>query len=259
MQDFSGLSVKKGSGKKIPLYLQVETLIRNRVLNWQMKAGEKLPTEENLMRQFGVSRITVRKALANLEREGLVVRNPAKGTFVAENIEHQEKFVINNTIKNILEDAARYKVKVTMIKNVKVGKTRNPWEIGAFLGLADDDEICVIKRVRYLRDEPVCYLENYLPVEIGEQLTRHELTRSMLLEAVKEKTGQVIDRGEMYISAVPAEPEEANHLGLQVFEPLILRQIYYWFPDKRPFEMVWYFMKPNHFRYKADMVVKDAY
>ena len=259
MQDFAGLSVKKGSGKKIPLYHQVETLIRNRILNWQMKPGEKLHTEENLMRQFGVSRITVRKALANLEMEGLVARNPAKGTFVADNIEHQEKFVINNTIKNILVDAARYKVKVVMIKNVKIDKTRNPKEIGEFLGVADDDEICVIKRVRYLRDEPVCYLENYLPVEVGEQLTHRELSRSMLLEAVKEKTCQVIDRGEMYISAIPAEPGEASHLGLQVFEPLILRQIYYWFHDNRPFEMVWYFMKPNHFRYKANMVVKDAY
>ena len=259
MQDFAGLSVKRGSAKKIPLYLQIETLIRNRVLSWQLKAGEKLPTEEDLMRQFGVSRITVRKALANLEMEGLVVRNPAKGTFVSENIEHREKFVIDNTIKNILVDAGRYKVKVTMLKNVEIGKTRNPREIGEFLGLSDDDEVFVIKRTRYLRDEPVCYLENYLPVEVGEQLTRSELTRSMLLEAVKEKTGQVVDRGEMYISAVPAEPEEASHLGIQVFEPLILRQIYYWFPDSKPFEMVWYFMKPNHFRYKADMVVKDAY
>ena len=259
MNVFADLSVKREGAKKIPLYLQIETLIRNRVFTWQLKAGEKLPTEEAMMRQFRVSRITVRKALSNLELEGLVVRNPAKGTFVSSHIPRVEKFVITNTIKNILEDARRYRVKVALIKNIKVGETRNPPEIGKFLGLSDDDPVCVIKRIRFLKDEPVCYLENYLPVEIGKQLTRNELSRSMLLEAVKKKTGLAVDRGEMYISAVFAEPDEANYLGLQAFEPLILRQIYYWFPGNKPFEMVWYFMRPNHFRYKAGMVVKDAY
>lgn len=259
MHVFARLSVKRDSTKKIPLYLQIETLIRSRVRDWQLKAGEKLPTEEDLMRQFCVSRITVRRALSNLESEGLLVRNPAKGTFVSDHIEHGQKFTIDNTLKNILEDARRYKVKVALIKNLRVGETRNPREIGEFLGISDDDLVCVIKRIRILKDEPVCYLENYLPVEVGKQLTRNELSRSMLLDAVKEKTGLVVDRGEMYVSAVPAEPAEANHLGLQAFEPLILRKIYYWFPENKPFEMVWYFMRPNHFLYKAEMVVKDAY
>ena len=259
MHDFARLSLKSDSTKKIPLYLQIETLIRSRIQDWQLKAGEKLPTEENLMRQFCVSRITVRRALSNLESEGILVRNPAKGTFVSDRIEHGQKFTINNTLKNILEDARRYKVKVALVKNLRVGETRNPREIGGFLGLSDDDLVCVIKRIRILKDEPVCYLENYLPVQIGKLLTRKELSRSMLLDSLKEKAGLVMDRGEMYISAVPAEPAEANHLGLQPFEPLILRKIYYWFPENKPFEMVWYFMRPNHFLYKAEMVVKDAY
>jgi len=77
-----------GTNKKtsIPLYVRIESLIRNRILNGQLEPGEKLPTEGDLINQFGVSQITIRKALSNLEQEGLIVRNRAKGTFVSEEI-----------------------------------------------------------------------------------------------------------------------------------------------------------------------------
>ena len=249
----------KKYNRKISLYVQIESLIRNRILTGQLEPGDKLPKEDDLIKQFGVSRITVRKAMSNLEWEGLVVRKPPKGTFVAEKIPTVKKFVIKNTIQNILEDAKRYKVKVVSINNMKVGETRNARDLRNFLNLKNDDEVCVIKRLRYLKGVPVCFLENFLPVEIGKQLTKTELSRSMLLEAVKKKIGRVVDRGEMYILATPAEPDIAELMGTQVFEPLILRNIYYWFPDNVPFEMVMYFMRPDYFKYKADMVVANAY
>jgi GntR family transcriptional regulator len=259
MVTFTSLTINKSGIKKLPLYIQIESIIRNRILNGHLKPGEKLPREEDMMSQFDVSRITVRKALSDLELEALIVRNPAKGTFVAKDIPNVEKFVINRTLKNILDDARRYRAKVLLIKDIRVAEARNPGDIREFFDLTDDDQICVIKRVRFLKDVPVCFLENYLPVEIGRVLTRTELSQSMLLDAVKEKTGLPVGRGEMYISAVPAEPDIAGLLGLQVFDPLILRQISYWFPDEKPFEIVMYFMRADHFKYKTEMVVGDGY
>ena len=259
MGNFEVSNVSRNRSNKMPLYLQIESLIRNRILTGQLKPGEKLPTEENLMMQFGVSRITIRSAMANLERDSLIRRNPAIGTFVSGNVSFIEKFVINNTLKNILEDARRYRVKVVEIKTSKVGDTRYPGYIRQFFNFADEDLICIFRRVRFLNGLPVCFLENYLPVEIGKKLTRAELSKSMMLEAVKKKTDCVVERGDMYISAVPAEPDIAKFLDLQIFEPLILRQIYYWFSDERPFEMVLYYMRSDHFMYKAEMVVKGAY
>jgi len=247
--------------KKISLYVQVESLIRNRILTGQLGPGEKLPKEDDLVKHFGVSRITVRKAMSNLEWEGLIIRRPPKGTFVSENIPdiERKKFIIKNTIQNILEDAKRYKVKVVSINNVRVSETRGARDIRKLFNLNNDDEICVIQRLRYLDDVAVCFLENFLPIDIGRKLTKTELSQSMLLEAVKKKIGKVVDRGEMYIFATPAEPDIAELMGMQVFDPLILRQIFYWFPDNVPFEMVMYFMRPDYFKYKADMVVANAY
>lgn len=64
------------------LYKQIYHALKADILNGRSAPGSQLPTEAELMERFGVSRVTVRNALALLQREGLVVRIPAKGTFV---------------------------------------------------------------------------------------------------------------------------------------------------------------------------------
>ena len=67
---------------KQPLYLQLATIFRRRVETGLWPRGEQTPTLEMLMREFGVGRVTVRSALAELESEGLLVRSRGKGTFI---------------------------------------------------------------------------------------------------------------------------------------------------------------------------------
>ena len=239
----------------IPLYVRVESLVRNRILNGQLEPGEKLPTEDELIKQFGVSQITVRNALSNLEREGLIVRNRAKGTFVAENVPYRKKLEITNEVYNILEDADRYEVKNANLMTINVGETRNARTIREFFNLTNEDQICIVKRTRQLRGTPMYYIENMLSPEIAEHLTVKELYEKHLLKILKEKIGLHIQRGEMYIEAVPADPDIAEILRMQMFEPLILRQLCYWFPTGEPFEIVNSYMRPDYFRYKVDVDV----
>lgn len=65
-----------------PLYLQLEEILRQEILSGSRREGDKLPTENELVEQYKVSRITVRRAVEELCKEGLVVRHPGKGTFV---------------------------------------------------------------------------------------------------------------------------------------------------------------------------------
>jgi GntR family transcriptional regulator len=66
----------------IPLYIQVATLLRNRITDGHLGAGQKMPTQEELEEEFGVARVTVRQAVELLEKEGLVHRQQGRGTFV---------------------------------------------------------------------------------------------------------------------------------------------------------------------------------
>jgi GntR family transcriptional regulator len=222
-----------------------------------LEPGEKLPREEDLITQFGVSRITIRNALSNLERDGLIERTRAKGTFVAENLPINEKFIITNEVYNILRDADRYEVDTLGIETVKVAETRNPREIRTLFNLTNSDWVSVVQRVRLFKGNPMYFLENHMPPEIAKHLTVEELSHKPLLAILREKIGLSIGRGEMYIEAIPADPDLAEILGTQIYEPLILRQIYYWFHSGEPFEIVNSFMRPGFFRYKVDITVTD--
>jgi GntR family transcriptional regulator len=241
----------------IPLYARVEFLVRNRIVNGQLQPGDKLPTEEDLVKQFGVSQITIRAALSNLERDGLIVRNRAKGTFVAPNVPERKKFVITNEVYNILEDADRYEVKNVDLKTVKVAETRNARAVREFFNLTNEDEVCVVRRTRLWNGIPMYYLENILPPSIVQHLTVKELGEKRLLRILKEKIGLTLGRGEMYIEAIPADPDVADILKMQIFEPLILRQLCYWFPTGDAFEIVNSYMRPDYFRYKVELDVKS--
>lgn len=68
------------------LYLHITTLLRRRIQSGEWRLGQKVPTLEELAREFGVARVTVRQAMGILESEGLIWRKQGKGTFVKENI-----------------------------------------------------------------------------------------------------------------------------------------------------------------------------
>jgi len=70
--------------KSIPLYYQLENILREKILSGVFSAGARLPTESELIRQYGVGRITVRHALAALVKDGLIERRRRRGTFVTE-------------------------------------------------------------------------------------------------------------------------------------------------------------------------------
>ncbi len=70
----------------IPLYFRIESLLRNKILSGQLEPNQKISTEEELMKEFAVSRATIGSALSHLESEGLIVKLRSKGTFVANKI-----------------------------------------------------------------------------------------------------------------------------------------------------------------------------
>ena len=71
--------------KAIPLYYQLETILRNKITSGDYSPARPLPSEDALAEEYEVSRITVRQALSSLEQDGLVIRQRGKGTFVSEN------------------------------------------------------------------------------------------------------------------------------------------------------------------------------
>src|SRR5215472_11829208 len=74
-------NVFMSDGQKSLLYARVETVLANEISDGELKVGDQLPTEDSLVARFGVSRITVRRAIQNLVGRGLVEIRRGKGTF----------------------------------------------------------------------------------------------------------------------------------------------------------------------------------
>lgn len=85
----------------VPLYQQLKSVLKDDIERGVYKSGDRLPSEPDLIREYGISRITVRQALDDLEVEGLIVRRHGKGTYVAERQIEQELVRLTDFVEDM--------------------------------------------------------------------------------------------------------------------------------------------------------------
>ena len=85
----------------IPLYYQLEQVLRKQILSGELTPSEPIPTERELCDEFDISRTTVRQALISLEREGLLKRVQGKGTFVSHRLKGRAQFRLFGNLEDL--------------------------------------------------------------------------------------------------------------------------------------------------------------
>src|SRR5215213_6672793 len=151
----------------VPLYHQVEQVIRHRIATRQYDSGLQIPSEHELGRELKVSRVSIREALRELVREHLLVKVQGKGTFVAPNLPPALQPIKYN---GFLEDLYQ-RVEQLEVISVEMGRMPVMDKVRAVLHLAPGvTEIVQIKRCRHGQGEPFSFTINYLPVDIGARV-----------------------------------------------------------------------------------------
>ncbi len=238
------------SKEVIPLYSRISSSLRANILNGRYESGFKFPSEEKLAKEFKVSRITIREALSRLEKEALITRQRGKGTFVSEKIPKRRQTVYTS-LSDIVNSTEQSEIKPLGIWTVKVGDTNIANDIKTFFGLANEDPITKIHRVLMRDGAPLHLFENFMPPELSSHITLEDIVqKKAIIRILQDKIGLKIDRGEMYFEAMPVDPEVAGILGCQVFDPFVRLQVYLYFPNGDPFEIVNYFMRAEYFKFK---------
>jgi GntR family transcriptional regulator len=175
----------------------------------------KLPTERELAEQFGVSRLTVRRVLDRLERDGLVYRVQGAGTFV--NSPRISKSVeLTSFSEDMRERGLRPGSKLVRAEIEAAGPA-----IGYALGLSPATEVLHLERIRTADDEPMCLEQSYLPKELVPGLADLDLTGS-LYELLTTRFNLRIERAEQTIRATVVDAATANMLGVPPFSPAFL-------------------------------------
>lgn len=202
-----------------PLTLQEQLYryLHERIANGTYQPGDRLPSENQLIAEQHVSRVTVRAALAQLVDEGIVVKRQGKGTFVKPAFYHE-----NNTNTGSFSEACRQLGIEPSTKVVAIAQAEASDDVARLL--ADDGkttcEIIELTRVR-LADGIPCIIEiDYLPESFGF-LMDCDLSDASLIQLIREHTGHVVTRFDDYFYAVRASRQQADLLDVASGTPLL--------------------------------------
>ncbi|MDD4370050.1 MAG: GntR family transcriptional regulator [Anaerostipes sp.] len=149
-----------------PLYLQIKEIVRHRIETRIYKVGEIIPTELQFQDEFHVSRITIRRAMEELEREGYIERSRGRGSVVLNHNRIQEKKTVNS-----LTHEMKRRGKVLGSREVKVSIEKADLEVSSGLEILYEDYVLKVERVRVIEEQPFAYaqscfnLERELPVD----------------------------------------------------------------------------------------------
>jgi GntR family transcriptional regulator len=211
-----------------PLYVKLARSLLADIARGRLRTGDRLPTEDELIQAFRVSRITVRQALDILRSRGLVERIAGRGSFVT-----TPPGVYVMTIastEDVVQAGADSEVRVLEWAAVRPGPA-----VERRLRLSRQ-RAYVLRSVRSRDGAPLCYSETYTPPEIGRRLDPDDLRRQTVLETIEGKLGVQIGTAVEEISAGVADPALAAHLEIPRGAPLVIVEMTVADVSERPVE-----------------------
>lgn len=199
-----------------PLYQQLHEMLRTQILEGCYQPDEAIPPEETLAENHEVSRVTIRKAIQLLVDEGLVVRQPGKGTYVSTQIVEEKQRVL----RGFAELMAEHPQQMMEVLSMEVLKASTA--IAAQLNLSRGDKVLCIKRRHCVQKQPIALAIIYLPYRLGRVLTLEEISTRPIYDLITSKTPERIEAATQRISATAADEELADLLEVELHAPLLL-------------------------------------
>lgn len=196
---------------KVSLYVQVKQQMREHMESGRWPGSSRIPGEHELAAQFGVSRATVRRALDELEREGAVTRRVGDGTYVSVPRIDQRLgsfYSFSSEVRAMGMTASTAVLDFVVLRAEPMLRSR--------MGLAEEDLVYRIRRLRVADGIPFALETSYVPCGLCPRLTRELVDEYGLYEALRSSAGLQADSAQETFEAVLLTREEAAHLQCPV-------------------------------------------
>ena len=207
---------KLNKNSSTALYQQLIDEISGMIFQGRLKEGERLMTESELSQEYGISRITVRKAIEYLVEEGVLIKKQGIGTFVA-----QKKLKRNMDVFMGFSRSCELDGKKPGTTLLTAELIRPDAKDKERLKLRGGEKVLKIRRIRLTDDVPVIIEENHFPQKYAF-LMGEDLESSIYGKL--EEHGIVMGGGNRRISICRATEEEAQILGVEPGDPLLIMQ-----------------------------------
>lgn len=206
---------------KVPLYLQLVDDLIKKIEDNTYEENEKLPSERELCEIYNMSRITVRNALQELDRDGYIYKLHGKGTFVSTKTYKQNLVNLYNFTDEMKKINKTPHTIVLSFKTIKVDK-----RYADKLQIEPGQEAYEIKRLRMADNDPFIYETSYLPKYKFPGLTKEELEQMPMYTVFNEKYGIGVSKATEQFRATGLRKEEAKYLKDDSNQPAMLIKRY---------------------------------
>ena len=245
------------SALPLPKYHQIYLVLREQLHEGRFSAG--VPGEIALMHEFGVARVTVRKALELLAAEHLIRRTPGRGTVplqpkparralagMRSDAAGGEGERFEGLFENLIGVGLHTRVLVLSVRGVPC-----PAPVAEALELAAGDPVQKAQRVRLTRDGPLSHITTYVPQALAP-FQRRDLAKKPILMLL-EQSGVQVGRATQVISARLADAEVAPHLDVAVGSALLSVQRVVFDRRNRPVQWLLGLYRPDRYEYRTEL------
>ncbi len=236
----------------VPMYHQIYLVMKEQLANGRIDPREPLPSEHELAAHFGVSRVTLRGALAKLEREGLIIRQRGRGTFARPaGAAGQERGELSGLFENLVATGLK-----TTVRVVELAAVPAPVDVAQALALDSGAPVRKTVRVRSYRDAPVALLTTFVPEAIGGRFSRRDLTEQPMLVLIEAAGVRVADATQ-WINACLADASSAALLDAEIGAALLSVSRIVRDERGRPVQLLRGLYRPDRYQYEMRLARRD--
>ncbi len=214
-----------------PIYFQIQTQLLHKIQSGQLRAGDPLPSEEELGRIFEVSRMTARHALQALKSQGFASRHKGQGTFVSQprvekDIAHLAGFTAEMNALGM-----RPTSRILQAETIPAEA-----DVAAHLGIPLSSPIFHLRRLRLGDDIPVAIEEVWLSQQLFPGIDKLDFARHSLYQTLRDQYGIRVSRADEVLEARSASRREAELLQIAPRSSLLVMSRTLWSADGKPVE-----------------------
>jgi GntR family transcriptional regulator len=236
----------------VPKYYLIKQQIIDMINREEISENGMVPSERELMGRFGVSRITVRKAITDLVNEGYLYTVQGKGTFVRTDERNRDLVSIMSCTEDIQRMGMVPSKKIICAEVIAADKKRLKR-----LQLNEGDSVFKLQRVFYADAEPVNYTTTYLPVKLFPGIEQHDFEQESVYQVLEQEYNVKITTATRTLEAVLALDDVAERLEMESGQPVILfRAVTYGIMNRRelPIETFKSYYRTDKFKFYIKQV-----
>jgi len=227
----------------IPLYRQLQSVILEGIQSGYWRASDRIPTESELARVYGVSKITVKQALHALAVSGYVRREQGRGTFVARTRLEQGP----RELTSFTEEMRRHGIQGGA-RVLASGVIAADGHLAGVLSIPAGASVFVLKRLRFGDGVPVGIQKAHIPLDLAPGLPHEPMGNASLYETLWEKYGLEPVRARETHSAMVIAGEDAELLGVPPGSPALASERITYLEHGRPLEFVKAILRADRYR-----------